>query len=64
MLYINPDVCIDCNACVEECPVDAIYSDDDIPEKLSHWREINARMSIKFPVIGESQPERVFTRRD
>ena len=27
-LYINPDVCIDCGACVQECPVDAIYSNE------------------------------------
>ena len=25
MLYINPDVCIDCSACVPECPVEAIF---------------------------------------
>ncbi len=28
-LYINPDVCIDCGACLPECPVDAIYYDED-----------------------------------
>lgn len=28
-LFINPDVCIDCGACLPECPVDAIYSDED-----------------------------------
>lgn len=33
-LYIDPDVCIDCGACLPECPVDAIYaSEDDVPEK-------------------------------
>lgn len=31
-LYIDPDICIDCGACVPECPVDAIYaSEDDVP---------------------------------
>jgi len=28
-LYINPDVCIKCGACVPECPVDAIYRDEN-----------------------------------
>ena len=28
-LFINPDMCIDCGACVPECPVDAIYEDED-----------------------------------
>ena len=28
-LYINPDVCIDCGACVPECPVDAIFKDEE-----------------------------------
>jgi ferredoxin len=32
-LYINPDVCIDCGACEPECPVDAIYADEDLAIK-------------------------------
>jgi len=32
MLYIDPDECIDCDACVEACPVNAIYSEDQVPE--------------------------------
>jgi NAD-dependent dihydropyrimidine dehydrogenase PreA subunit len=32
MLYIDPDECIDCDACVEACPVDAIFSEDQVPE--------------------------------
>jgi NAD-dependent dihydropyrimidine dehydrogenase PreA subunit len=28
-LYINPDDCIDCGACVDECPVSAIYESED-----------------------------------
>ena len=34
MLYINPDECIDCGACLPECPVNAIYdSEEDAIEK-------------------------------
>ena len=29
MLYINPDECIDCGACLPECPVDAIYESEE-----------------------------------
>jgi ferredoxin--NADP+ reductase len=29
-LYIDPEACIDCGACVEQCPVDAIVADDDL----------------------------------
>ena len=35
-LLINPDTCIDCDACLPECPVEAIFSDMSIPEE---WME-------------------------
>ncbi len=35
-LYIDPEECIDCDACVEACPVDAAFAEDMLPE---HWRE-------------------------
>ena len=41
-LYIDPDACIDCNACTPECPVDAIFEEQDVPEKWEHYIEINA----------------------
>ena len=53
MLYINPEVCIDCNACVEECPVEAIYADVDLPEKWAHYEKINAEKSEELPVLTE-----------
>ena len=42
MLYINPDECIDCGACVPECPVDAIFDEADLPVKWSEFKGINA----------------------
>ena len=42
MLYIHPDECIDCNACVAECPVEAIFAQDDVPETWKEWIAINA----------------------
>jgi len=41
-LYIDPDVCIDCGACVPECPVEAIFMDDELPEEFRAFLEVNA----------------------
>lgn len=43
MLYINPEECIDCGACEPVCPVEAIFADEDLPEKWSGFAEINAK---------------------
>jgi NAD-dependent dihydropyrimidine dehydrogenase PreA subunit len=32
-LFIDPEECIDCDACVEACPVDAVYSEDLVPDE-------------------------------
>jgi ferredoxin len=40
-LYINPDACIDCGACVEVCPVEAIFERDVLPPKWQHYAAIN-----------------------
>ena len=41
-LYIDPAECIDCDACVEACPVDAITSEDRVPPEWYAYIEINA----------------------
>jgi ferredoxin len=43
MLYIDPDECIDCGACEPECPVEAIFAEEDLPEEWNHFTEINAK---------------------
>jgi|TARA_R110000868_G_scaffold52229_2_gene165294 ferredoxin len=43
MLYIDPDECIDCALCEPECPVDAIFSEDEVPSNQIAFIEINAR---------------------
>jgi ferredoxin len=53
MLYIDPDVCIDCSACIPECPVQAIYEEDDLPDEKRGWIEINATRSKNLPVCSE-----------
>jgi len=42
MLYIDPDECIDCGACEPECPVEAIFTEDALPEKWDAYTEVNA----------------------
>ncbi|MGE3920767.1 MAG: ferredoxin FdxA [Gammaproteobacteria bacterium] len=51
-LVINPDECIDCALCEPECPVNAIYSEDDLPEGQEAFKEINARLSSSWPNIN------------
>ncbi len=43
MLYIHPDECIDCGACVPACPVEAIFSLDETPRKWSDFISKNAQ---------------------
>lgn len=54
MLYIDPDVCIDCSACVSMCPVEAIY-EDPIPEEMKSWIAINAERAPRLPIIRSKQ---------
>lgn len=51
-LVIHPDECIDCALCEPECPVDAIVSEDDLPEKFQHFLQINDELSRKWPNIN------------
>jgi|TARA_B100001093_G_C26732501_1_gene972886 ferredoxin len=55
-LVINPEECIDCNLCVAECPVDAIFADDDLPESQRDFIEINAQLAKQWPVINTVKP--------
>jgi len=50
-MYIDPDVCIDCSACIPACPVRAIVEVIDLPPEQEFWIEINARESKRYPVI-------------
>lgn len=43
ILYIDPDECIDCGACEPECPVEAIFAEEDLPEEWHRFIEINAK---------------------
>ena len=46
-LFIDPDECIDCGACERECPVEAIFTEEDLPAEWSHFLKINADYFLK-----------------
>lgn len=46
MYYIDPEICIACEQCFFVCPVNAIFLDDDLPEHLRHYLQINADFFI------------------
>ena len=56
MLYINPDVCIDCSACVPECPVEAIIPDSQDDGK---FLDLNSKYSNIWPVVSQKREEDV-----
>ena len=55
MVYIDPDPCIDCNACATACPVDAIYHEADVPTEWQHFIQMNADKAASCEHISESQ---------
>lgn len=52
MLYIDPDACIDCGACLPVCPVEAIYDEGSLPDDEQRWLSVNAERSRALPVIN------------
>ena len=56
-LAIEPDDCIDCALCVPECPVDAIYADEDVPEDQRHFIALNVELAGIWETICETKSE-------
>jgi ferredoxin len=50
---IDPEECIDCTLCVAECPVEAIFAEDDVPKGLEHFTALNAELTKLWPAIVE-----------
>ena len=55
-MYIDMDQCINCDACVPECPVEAIFHEDNVPEEWQGFITLNAEMAPKCPPITERKP--------
>ncbi len=54
-LAIDPDECIDCAVCVPECPVNAIYAEDDVPGDQQNFIAINLELAKQWPSITKSK---------
>lgn len=55
-LVIHPDECIDCALCEPECPVDAIFAEDELPDDQQQFLQLNAELAEKWPNITEMKP--------
>ena len=55
-LVIDPDECIDCTLCEPECPANAIFSEDEVPEDQKQFIELNAELSKVWPSLTEVRP--------
>ena len=55
-LVIDPDECIDCGACIAECPVEAIFADTDVPAEEEEWIERNETESLEAPIAEGDSP--------
>lgn len=53
MLVIDPDECIDCTLCVPECPINAIYAEDDLPADQEQFLQLNTELTKVWPVLTE-----------
>lgn len=62
MLYIDPNACVDCAACELECPVGAIYYEEDLPQHLEQYKEINASYFARHPL--DAAPSEVRPKKD
>lgn len=53
MLYIDPQDCIDCEACIPECPVEAIFVEANVPAQWANFTPMNAERSAALKGADE-----------
>ncbi len=53
-LVIDPEDCIDCAVCVPECPVDAIFAEEDVPADQQDFTPLNAELARQWPAITKT----------
>ena len=56
MLVIDPDECIDCAVCIPECPVNAIFAEEDVPADQIAFVKLNAELSPGWKSITKRKP--------
>lgn len=56
MLVIDPEECIDCTLCVEECPAEAIVAHEALPGDQAHFLELNRVFAGRWPVLAVKIP--------
>ena len=54
-LVIDPDECIDCSVCVPECPVNAIYAEEDVPGDQQDFTPLNAELAQRWKPITKTK---------
>ena len=55
MLVIDPDECIDCGVCIPECPVEAITTEEDVPQSQLEYIALNAELAKQWPTITRTR---------
>ena len=55
MLVIDPDECIDCAVCIPECPVNAIFAEEDLPSDQAQFTALNAELAKGWPLITDKK---------
>lgn len=55
-MVIDPEECIDCSLCVDECPAGAIFAEAKLPESYAHYVQLNAELTQVWPLIKD-KPE-------
>ena len=58
MLAIDPDECIDCAVCIPECPVNAIYSEEEVPQEQKQFIALNAELAKSWAPITEVRADK------
>jgi ferredoxin len=62
-LYIDADDCIDCESCVPECPVNAIYLDQNVPQQWQQFVQLNIDRVRELKPLGARITEKQLTEK-
>ena len=54
-LVIDPDECIDCHLCEPECPINAIFAEEDLADDMADFLSLNAELAKIWPVINQKK---------